>query len=124
MYRQYADLLPGVQERRMDIAPLSETEMLRQSHQSQLAWLEQLKYLFPDKYSVVATHALGKNKAGQRSGIILNAKNGIELLRSIIVKIERAPDEGKCTILRDPPWGQEEKTFIAKCMTTGRYLVQ
>ncbi len=56
----YKELLPGVNYWRQEIAPLMETEMLQLSHQSQGAWLEQIRMFFPDQYSDVAIRTVGK----------------------------------------------------------------
>ena len=72
----YAELVPGVQERRQDIAPLSEAEMLRQPHQSQCAWLEQLKYLFPVRFGSLAEQTVGKMRTDRDAERFLMRKTG------------------------------------------------
>ncbi len=56
----YRDVLPEVQFTRQEIFPLSESDMLEQTHQSQVAWLAKLRFLFPDKYRALELETVGK----------------------------------------------------------------
>ena len=55
----YKEVLPEVRFPRQEIFPLSEREMLDQPHQSQVAWLAKLRYLFPDKYRELELETVG-----------------------------------------------------------------
>ena len=72
----YSRLLPEVYGKRSEIAPLSAEEMMQQSHQSQCAWLEQLKYLFPDQYRDIATQTVGKLRSDREEETLLLRKTG------------------------------------------------
>ena len=72
----YSRLLPAVQGKRSEIAPLSEAEMLQQSHQSQCAWLEQLKYLYPDQFGNLVTQTVGKLQSDREEETLLLRKTG------------------------------------------------
>jgi len=56
----YRELEPRIQHGREEVFPLTEDDMLRQTYQTQIAWLSQLRYLYADTYGDIAEEAVGK----------------------------------------------------------------
>lgn len=61
----YRDLRPQVKYRSTDIFSIPEDGMLKQPVQNQVAWLERLKFLFPDEYVKIVQDTVGKIKSDQ-----------------------------------------------------------
>lgn len=55
----YRELRHIAQNRWTILNPMSKMEMLEQPHQTQVAWLEQMKYLYEDAYIEIARTAVG-----------------------------------------------------------------
>ncbi len=64
----YRELLPTVTYRRDEVFRLGEHDMLRQTYQSQIAWLEQLKFLYKERYIEIEVATVGKLKSDQFLG--------------------------------------------------------
>ena len=56
----YSDLRPEVTANRQEIFSLPESEMTTQPYQSQIAWLEKIKFLFPERYNEIEQATVGK----------------------------------------------------------------
>ena len=63
----YQELRPHVGHRFMDSFSKTESEMLQQLIQTQVAWLEILRYLFPDKYGDLIKDTVGKIRSDQET---------------------------------------------------------
>ena len=63
----YQELRPQVEQRFMDSFSKTETKMLQQPLQNQVAWLERLRYLFPDKYGDLVKATVGKIRSDQET---------------------------------------------------------
>ena len=55
----YEHMQPSVCYRRDEIFSLSEQEMEKQPIQNQIAWLERLKYLFPESFNTIIKETVG-----------------------------------------------------------------
>ena len=64
----YRELLSTVTYRRHEVFRLGEDDMLRQTYQSQIAWLEQLKFLYKERYIEIEAATVGKLKSDQFLG--------------------------------------------------------
>ena len=58
----YKELLPTVTYRRNNVFKLGEHAMLDQPYQNKIAWLEQLKFLYKERYIELEVATVGKLK--------------------------------------------------------------
>ena len=56
----YRELRPEVHYNRQEIFTLTEQEMSDQPYQSQIAWLEKIRFIFPERYNKLETVTVGK----------------------------------------------------------------
>lgn len=55
----YRELQPSIRYRHSEIFTVEERVMLQEMYQSQVTWLDQLQYLFPEQYRTIVTKIVG-----------------------------------------------------------------
>ena len=65
----YQELRPQVASRSVANFATPEMELLQQPIQNQVAWLERIRYLFPEKYGDLIKDTVGKMRSDQETEV-------------------------------------------------------
>jgi len=73
----YRELRPMIQHRREEVFSVDEKTRLEQNWASQIAWLEQLRFLYPEKYQEIAKSTIGKFNADTELALLCERASAV-----------------------------------------------